>query len=165
MNWRAITTNETAFNSRKLIITLVLGTTALLASCRQQGSEMHFFMENKTAAEQLEGMRALPLEMKYKIFRYGNDEMHPPMLYLADAIANQGEAAMPFMLMQMERATDTQAIRDNLLIFETMARKNLYVFKRSAHALNIIENAWERIKDRDWKYSTCLEMLKAIKAN
>jgi hypothetical protein len=55
-----------------------------------------------------------------EIFRYGNDQKEPPAMELAGPIAERGGEAVPFLLNKLNVDKGDIAVRDILLIFETM---------------------------------------------
>jgi hypothetical protein len=56
-------------------------------SCQGQQLEQAFF--NKPLGDRLQRLRGYSLEDQYKIFRYGNDVIEPPLMDLADPIAEK----------------------------------------------------------------------------
>jgi len=141
---------------------ILLGLAALcLYSCQTYMMESNFFDRNPNSENRLKALRAYSLEDQYKIFRYGEDKLHPPAA-LIQPIIDRGATAVPFMLHQMETASDDIAIRDNMLVFEWMAITNSYDVRNDKHAMELLESAWKRMKNPGWK-NICLEMLTEIK--
>jgi len=132
--------------------------TLLLCCCHVQTMESRFFSDNPDAVERLNALKAYSLEDQYKIFRYGNDRIHPPAM-LTEPIAARGATAVPFMLHQMELASDDESIADNFQVLEWMAFTGTYDVRSDPHAMKVIEAAYARLKDKN----LCLEMLTNIK--
>lgn len=97
---------------------------SVLIGCADHSFEHKFFQQSFATAEAR--MTGYSLEDQYKIFRYGNDVVHPPMMELANPIAKLGGAAVPFLLMKLASETDDVGIRDIALIFQEMTLQDYY---------------------------------------
>jgi len=107
-------------------------------------------------------MRQYSLEDQYKIFRYGNDYVEPPLMNLADPIAERGATAVPFLLNQLNAEKNDTVVRDTLLIFETMAVSKSYDVKSDPALMSALDAKIAGMKDRGWQ-SVCLVMFGRIK--
>ena len=85
----------------------VLWTVLGLVSC---GSFEQQFFEGPPATR-VERARQFSLEEQFKLFRYGNSQVHPPAMVMAQPIAERGGSAIPFLLAKLEEASDEAAIR------------------------------------------------------
>lgn len=110
----------------------------------------------------MERLRQYSLEDQYKIFRYGNDVIHPPLTELADPIAERGAEAIPFLLRQLEQDDDELTTRDMLLIFRKMTYSKSYDVKSNSALMKLLSSRVEAIKDKRWQ-AICLEMLNSVK--
>jgi hypothetical protein len=116
----------------------------VLSSCGgEQRPEKNFF--EQPLGSRVERQRKYSLPDQYRIFRYGNDEIHPPLMDLAEPIAERGAAAVPFLLDRLREAgNDVTAIRDILLIFETMAASGSYDVKSNKLVMDALQNSIDR---------------------
>jgi hypothetical protein len=87
--------------------------------CNHQHLEESFF--DRPPEDRVERLRQYSLEDQYKIFRYGNDKIEPPLMELAEPIAEKGATAIQFLVTRLNLKTDDVTVRDVLLILETMA--------------------------------------------
>jgi hypothetical protein len=131
---------------------------ALAGACHNHEFERQFFsrLDNR-----VERSRQLTLEEQYRIFRYGNDVMHPPFMDLADPIAERGAAAVPFLLEQLAADHTDIAARDIMLVFQRMARLKVYNVKSDAGLMSTLSARVERMKDKEWREISS-RMLKSI---
>jgi hypothetical protein len=81
---------------------------------------------------------------------------------LADPIAERGATAVPFLVEQLNAKPDDIAIRDTLLIFETMARSGRYDLKSDTPLMTALASRVSGMKDKDWQ-AICLKKLKRIR--
>ena len=149
---------------RKKVIARVLSFAACLAlwGCSNHKFERKVVLGGP-AATRLDRVRQYSLEDQYKIFRYGNDIVEPPLLDLAKPIAERGAAAVPFLLKQLNSKSDDEVMltRDILLIFEDMALSKSYDVKADSLVMNTLSAKIATIKDKGWQ-DTCLKMFKRI---
>lgn len=128
--------------------------------CKHDRLEETFF--DKPPADRLERLRhQYSLEDQYKIFRYGNDRIEPPVMELAEPIAERGSAAVPFLLGQLN-SSDDLTVRDILLIFQTMARSRSYDVKHDRTLMAVLTSKVSGMKREGWR-KACEDMLQAIK--
>ena len=80
---------------------------------------------------------------------------------LAVPIAERGQSAIPFLLQKLTSKPDSIAVRDILLIFETMAGKRIYDVKSDAKVMAVLRSSISGMKGGPWK-STCIKGLKRI---
>lgn len=145
---------------RFALVLIVLCGILLLLGCEDHELEENFFKQ--PLANRVERLRSYPLADQYKIFRYGNDRKEPPFMDLADPIAEQGAKAVPFLLDQLNSESHDIAVRDILLIFETMATSKSYDVKSDSVLMNALSSKVSAMKDEEWK-SICLKMLQRIR--
>ena len=72
-------------------------------------NDMWFLMVSTT---RIDRVRQYSLEDQYRIFRYGNDVVEPPLLGLAEPIAERGATAIPFLQKQLNAEPDDTTVRD-----------------------------------------------------
>lgn len=134
----------------------------VLLGCENRDLEKNFFKQ--PLANRVERLRQYPLADQYKIFRYGNDKIEPPLMDLANPIAEKGATAVPFLLDQLNSKSDDITVRDILLIFETMATSKSYNVKSDAALMSVLTERVSTMKDEGWK-DNCLKMLDRIRAS
>jgi hypothetical protein len=133
----------------------------VLLGCMNHRFERHVVFGGPPATR-IERVRQYSLEDQYKIFRYGNDYVEPPLMNLADPIAERGAAAIPFLLNQLNTEKDDTVVRDTLLIFETMAVSKSYDVKSDPTLMSALNAKIAGMKDKGWK-SVCLAMFGRVK--
>ena len=142
-------------------IRIVLTFICLLTfGCENHELEENFFKQSLTNRE--ERLRQYSLADKYKIFRYGNDMKEPPLMDLANPIAERGATAVPFLLDQLNSKPDDITLRDILLIFTTMASSKSYDVKADSTLMATLTSRISGMKDRGWQ-EICLKSLQYIK--
>jgi len=147
-------------NSRfALALTLIFGT-FLMLGCEDDALEDNFFKQ--PLANRVERLRSYPLADQYKIFRYGMTRKEPPFMDLAEPIAERGATAVPFLLEQLNSDPHDVAVRDILLIFETMATIKSYDVKSDVVLMGVLCSRVSAMKDKDWK-DICSRMLQRVK--
>jgi len=147
-------------NIRNALIPKLLLGTFILLGCENHDLEENFFKQ--PLANRVERLRGYPLAEQYRIFRYGNDKKEPPFIDLAEPIAERGAAAVPFLVDQLNSESQDIAVRDILLVFETMATTKSYDVKSDAALMGTFSSKVSTMKDQGWK-DTCLKMLKRIR--
>jgi len=145
-----------------MTIRLALVLALLLLGCENHDLEEDFF--KRPLADRVERLRRYPLGDQYKIFRYGNDVKEPPLMDLADPIAEKGATAVPFLLGQLNYKSDDITVRDVVLIFETMATSKSYDVKSDNALMSVLNSKISTMKNQGWK-GNCLIMLQRIKGS
>jgi hypothetical protein len=116
------------------------------------------------AATRIDRVRQYPLEDQYRIFRYGNDVVEPPILNLAKPIAERGATAVPFLLKQLDAHSDDTTVRDLLAIFQEMELSKSYDVKADSALIDKLDIRVQAIKDNEWR-AICSKMLRRIKGD
>jgi hypothetical protein len=132
-----------------------------MLGCQNNQLEREFFRQPLDT--RVERLRQYPLEAQYKIFRYGNDVVHPPLTNLAVPIAERGSAAVPFLMAQLQKENDDFSIRDILLIVQEMKRLNTHAVKSDEALVRSLTENVESVKDKEWR-ATCSKMLDEVKS-
>lgn len=130
-----------------------------LLGCAASHLETDFFKHDR--AERRELIYQYELPEQYRLFRYGNDKVEPPMPELAVPIAKRGAAAVPFLIDQVETCKDDITVRDILLLFQTMSRLNTYDVRGNIKLMNLLKSKIMGIRDKEWR-AICLEGLREI---
>jgi hypothetical protein len=143
--------------ARRLFVAFIVAT---LPGCQNHEVEREFFrqpLETRVAR-----LRQYPLETQYKIFRYGNDVVHPPLMDLAIPIAERGAGAVPFLIARLRADEDDFTVRDILRIVLEMKYLNTYDVKSDEALMHALSERTTTMKDKGWQ-DTCLKMLDEIK--
>lgn len=135
--------------------------TLLSSGCSNHRFERHVVFDGPAAAR-IDRVRQYSLEDQYRIFRYGNDVVEPPLMSLAKPIAERGEAAIPFLLKELNSKPDDTTTRDLLLIFQQMEASKSYDVKGNATLMTTLDARVAAMKDDKWR-SVCSKMLQSIK--
>jgi hypothetical protein len=130
-------------------------------ACQTRDFERSVF--SHSLGTRVERLRQLPLEQQYKVFRYGNDVIHPPLMDLADPIAERGAAAVPFLLKQLRADRDDIATRDILLIFVRMYHLRTYDVKSDDALMKTLISSVADMRDKDWQ-AICQKRLVVMRA-
>ena len=128
----------------------------VLEGCGQPGLEKSFF--SQPIETRVARMGSYSLDDQYKIFRYGNDRIEPPVLELANPIAQRGSAAVPFLIGKLESETDDISLRDILHVLETMVAFKTYDVKANAELIALLRTRIDGMKDPEWQ-AICRKML------
>jgi hypothetical protein len=129
--------------------TLIFLVVPTLYGCTSWFYPMEAAYFKKYPAGDLTVLDEYSLEEQYKIYRYGNDVVHPPLIYLADAIAKRGNSAVPFLLKKLEGETEDEGIRDIAQIFAHMLYGRYYDVRANPQIIPLLE---KKIEGMDgWK--------------
>jgi hypothetical protein len=145
--------------TKHLSVILVVGLAATDVGCGAHDFEKHFFF-SEPPATRVERSRKLSLEQQYLVFRYGNDVIHPPLMDLAEPIADRGKEAVPF-LFEAASAGWPRHIRDIVWVFTLMALSRTYDVKSDPALLDELISRVNNMKDTDWR-AMCESNLKRI---
>ena len=119
------------------------------AGYADQALERDFFAQPPET--RLERLVQYSLEDQYRIFRYGNDVVHPPATNLAIPIAERGIAAMPFLKAKLEQEHDDISLRDILRIFDEMVWRKTYDVKSDDELVRYLTARIGAMKHKDWQ--------------
>ena len=138
----------------------VLAVVCIMLNGCEHRMEKDFF--RKPLGNRLERLRQYCLENQYKIFRYGNDVVEPPLTDLANPIAERGAESVPFLLNRLDSESDDISARDILLIFEKMTYFKSYDVKSDMALMSKLTSRVSVMKDKGWQ-STCRRKIQNIK--
>lgn len=96
-------------------------------------------------------MRTYPLEQQYLIYRYGMDVIHPPLMDLADPIAEKGVVAIPFIRGKLQDDPGDLAVRDILLILDRMISLKSYDVASDTALIDNLQKRVDGMKDTGWR--------------
>jgi len=118
-------------------------------SCGNHRLEKDFFKHDRD--QRVARMENYSIEDQYRIFRYGNDKVEPPMLELAIPLARRGARIVPFLSEQLEISHDDEAVVDILSVFRTMAQLRTYRLQKNSELDSSLRHRIARMKDRYWQ--------------
>src|SRR5947208_2525812 len=116
---------------------------SLIVACEAQSLEEDFFKQ--PLATRIDRLRGYALADQYRIFRYANDKMEPPLMDLAAPIAERGSSAVPFLVEQLKG--DDVTTRDVLLIFSRMALLKFYDVADDAQLMSTLRAKVDGMKN------------------
>lgn len=114
--------------------------------------------------ERMKKFGSYELEEQYRIFICGNQVMHPPAIYLAGPFAQQGAPAVVFLKEKLANANDDLTIRDIVLVFTEMKRRNTYDVAEDQALITLIAGSVEKMQDKDWKRMTQENLTEILQA-
>lgn len=89
------------------------------ASCAPGECDKFFGQGTEQAERQF---KSLPIEEQFKLFKCGMRE-HPPLLWPAAAIADEGETVIPFLVGRLREEENESAQDDTIFIFDLMSSR------------------------------------------
>lgn len=145
------------------MIKLFIPIWAALISCGAATTQLEndFFFKHPRS-DRVERMRQYSLDDQYKIFRYGNDKIEPPVSKLAIPLAERGADIVPFLLEKLKSDTDDLAVKDILLVFRTMQHLKSYDIRANLEVMGALQSRISTMRDRD-RQALCREQLEEIK--
>jgi len=115
--------------------------------------EKDFFFKHPRETR-LQRLKQYSLEDQYKIYRYGHDKIEPPVLELADPIAQKGKAAVPFLKHKLESEQEDLAVRDILYLLEQMLWMNTFDARQDEALMQALKARVAQIKNENVKFSS-----------
>jgi len=107
----------------------------------------------KSDEVQMAKFSAYPLEKKYVVFICGNQVIHPPRLYLAGMLAQEGAEVVDFLKDKLKKTSGDLTIRDIIYVFSEMDRLGTYDIADDDELVTLLANSVNRMKT-DWKTVT-----------
>ncbi|UFZ07192.1 hypothetical protein LQG66_13180 [Bradyrhizobium ontarionense] len=90
-------------------------------------------------------------ERKWRMFKYANQVVHPPMIGLASVLARDGEPMLRLILASLDTTDNDLDYRDALQVFAEMERAGTYRICADRPVLAKIEDYRDRIRDAGWR--------------
>jgi hypothetical protein len=106
---------------------------------------------SKPLKERLASFNEYPIDQQYAIYLYGNQVLHPPALYLADALAANGQTIVAPLSDRLAASENDQTIRDLVMVFSAMNRLKSYDVARDASLMRRLTEATARMRETEWK--------------
>ena len=132
-----------------------------LVSCNEKSIEAEFFYNERNRINREVELEKYPLEQQYRIFKYGNQVIHPPQKSLARVVAKRGKPALDYVLEQVRNHQDDLDIRDSMVIFTALERGGYYSVCEDAQVMEEIKANENKIQHAGWRevYHQMLETL------
>jgi hypothetical protein len=134
--------------NRKATVSMLISLVAV--GCAAGRFERHFIYE-VPARERVDRMRHYSLEDQYRIFRYGNDRIEPPLMALAEPIAEKGIEAIPFLVGKLAPKADDLTVRDIVLVFHLMSSYKTYNVLSDSNLMALLQQRVSEMKDKEWQ--------------
>lgn len=111
-----------------------------LVDCRVLGDD-YFSNRARVSAD----FPRLPLEQKYIVYICGSQAVRPPLMELEFLFADEGLAAVPFLLSKLEETASGETVTDILRVLLTMQNKKLYFVARDEAVMSRIEARTQKL--------------------
>lgn len=141
--------------------------TIAIQGCVFQNADTRFaerFIDITSPQDREKRMELYSLEDQYKIYIYGMQEIHPPMLGLAESIAKRGAVAIPFLLSKLTSTQNDLAVHNTVFIIEIMKLLKYYDAGQDPNIIEVISKRISKMEDPFWKRMT-LDSLKTIRGH
>lgn len=122
-----------------------------LVACGSTSVEQRFFDEYASRSEREAILERYPIDDQYKIFVYGNQQIHPPHTDLARVLARRGKQAVEYVLDQVDGSKNDLDYRDSLLVFEFMQNDGYYPVCTDARVMGVLAENERAISDMAWR--------------
>jgi hypothetical protein len=101
--------------------------------------------------ERLAEIEDYDLEKKYAVYICGTQYIHPPIFYLAEPLAKEGERAVSFLKERLIEANSDYTVLDILRVFAEMNRLKTYHVSQDKVFIRSIEEVVATITDQALK--------------
>jgi hypothetical protein len=147
---------------RARVTAVVFLIVALGASCGERVPEEYRGFFALRPEEQKDSILLYPLDTQIAVYLVGMRAMRPPVSYLADAIATNGQPAVPVILQRLRTANDGFGRSDLILILESMVCFQGVDLRTNAQAMEVISSVTATMKVEAAR-ATAEAMVKTIK--
>ena len=124
-----------------------------LLACNHHKLERDFF-SNHPLDTRIERIRQYSLPDQYRIYRYAHDKIEPPLLDMADPIAEKGANAIPFLKEQLKIDKDDLAVRDIVYVLEKMRRLKTFDARTDPALIQLLKSRIFSMKPSGVQYSS-----------
>lgn len=131
------------------VLTITLVVVVLQGGCSAQMLERDFF--DGAIATRNERLTGYSMEDQWKIFLYGNQVIHPPVMTLASPLARRGGSMFRFILSRLEITDRDLDYRDSLTVFQSMQQHGDYLVCEDIDAMKTIQSNQQKIRNLDWR--------------
>ncbi len=135
----------------------------LSSGCANNSMERNFFDAEYDQAGSRFDKYTIPEQIK--IYLYGMQEVSPPITVLSRPIAEQGSAAIPYLLNTLNESPTDANIKDLMVVFETMQRLGIYDVSNDKQLLSTLSAFVTGMKNNIWRGYTQSTLTQIKKAN
>lgn len=96
----------------------------------------------------------MELDRQYIIYVCGNQEVHPPTMYLVEPFAKEGGIAVPFLTKKLTETRRDSSVRDIIYVFSEMQTRKTYDVVGDKALLGLIKKRASEIQDKFWREYT-----------
>jgi len=122
----------------RMIILVLFGCTSIACAMQPNKFVEEFYTKNLSSSDQISQFKNYSIEEQYELYKFGNQVVHPPAIYLARALAQQGSVIIPFIKGKLATEEDEVSIRDIILIFSELAQLKLYDVSNDKELMNLL---------------------------
>ena len=122
-----------------LITSLLSGCSSSLETIESSKIASGFYIKNIAISDQIKEIKKYHIAEQYDIFEFGNRIIHPPAIYLAKPIAEQGKTIIPFLKEKLQTTSDEVTIRDIVLIISEMVELKNYELSKDSELIKLLE--------------------------
>jgi len=126
-----------------------LGKSPMSDACRAT-NRAHFY--DKSYEETIAEFRAeSDLDAKFRFYLCGMETVHPPTMYLIEVFAEDGAAAVPFLVSKLEQAMDDVSVLEILWVFERMEFLDAYDVAGDPALRRLLRQKVDALETETWK--------------
>lgn len=92
-----------------------------------------------TTDVQVERFQGFDMGRQFELIIVGNQQIHPPALYLVPIMAQSGKAAVPFLVDKLNATRDELTVRDIVSIYSSMQKIGSYDVRGDVTLMKLIE--------------------------
>jgi hypothetical protein len=128
-------------------------------ACATQPNQFveEFYRKNISTSDQINQFKNYTIEEQYELYKFGNQVVHPPAIYLASVFAQQGAVIVPYIKGVLVTEEDEVSIRDIVLIFSELAQIKLYDFSKDSELMKLLTQKVYNMKGI-WKDNALSEL-------
>lgn len=147
----------------KVRIVIIFAALLCVASCSVTGRKVGKFdcsdlteiiYGEKSLQYRIDDFSNYDVEKQYAIFICGNQFVHPPMMYLAELFAKEGDKVVGFLKIKLLETKDDLTIRDVVFVFAEMSRLGTYNVNKDEELMCLISERVVGMNDSDWRRIT-----------
>jgi hypothetical protein len=139
------TLTKPSFFFKYVAVLLIL----LCSGCASSQMEQTFF--DKEYDQDGSRFATYSIPDQIKIYLYGVQIVRPPIPVLSRPIAERGQAAVPFILGELQANPTEQNIKDLMVIFETMQRLGTYDVQHDKALLRRLDAYVNGMTNKIWQ--------------
>jgi hypothetical protein len=111
------------------------------------------FFQEMSSEEREREFKKYSLAEQYDLYIWGNQVVHPPAMYLAIMLAEEGPAIVPFFTEKLKDTTEELTIRDIASVLRYLAVLKQYDFSKDPALMELIDRRVHGMQGQ-WKDTT-----------